>query len=429
MRVIVAGAGLAGLTAARLLTRRGAQTIVLEARDRIGGRVWTVRDGFSADGCGELGGEFIDAGQKEIRKLCDELQVPLTRVLPGGFVHRYRGNDGRYHVSRTRPWAELERLVAPLLRAYRSAGGRRDSQAVREIATLSLREWLRRCDATVEHHSMADALRGFFLAEPDELSVLSVVEQIASGGSPAQAEMYRVSRGNDRLVAALVRELPANVRTRHRVVAIAQPVDRVVMTVLDPEGLQRQIEADAAIVTMPAAALADVRFTPPLPDDQARAVRALRYGCATKAVLEAGRSALDGRAQAFATDGAVGAFWQASGSVLTFLAGGAASRALQERAGRGADAMLDELCWIRTRGSRGGRNPVVHRTTWEDDPFARGGYAYFDPGFDPAWRSLLARRAGRVHFAGEHTSEGWQGYMNGAVESALRVVGEISGLR
>jgi monoamine oxidase len=67
--------------------------------------------------------------------------------------------------------------------------------------------------------------------------------------------------------------------------------------------------------------------------------------------------------------------------------------------------------------------------TWEDDPFARGGYAYLDPGFDPAWRAQLSRRAGRLVFAGEHTSEEWQGYMNGAVESGLRAAKEIiSGL-
>ena len=54
---------------------------------------------------------------------------------------------------------------------------------------------------------------------------------------------------------------------------------------------------------------------------------------------------------------------------------------------------------------------------WEADPWARGGYAYFDPAFDPALRAWLARPCGRLFFAGEHTSIKWQGYMNGAVES------------
>jgi monoamine oxidase len=78
---------------------------------------------------------------------------------------------------------------------------------------------------------------------------------------------------------------------------------------------------------------------------------------------------------------------------------------------------------------RGGPAPRARARAhwqWENDPFARGGYAYLDPGFDPAWVPLLGRRAGRLFFAGEHTSEHYQGYMEGALESAERVVGEIA---
>ena len=66
--------------------------------------------------------------------------------------------------------------------------------------------------------------------------------------------------------------------------------------------------------------------------------------------------------------------------------------------------------------------------TWEDDPWSRGGYAIFDPAFDPALRDWLARPAGRIVFAGEQTSERWQGYMNGAVESGRRAAAEVRAL-
>ena len=425
MKIVVAGAGLAGLTAARALGRRRAAVTVLDARDRLGGRVRTVRSEFGPDEYGELGGEFIDAAQKEIRSLCGELGLPLTRVLQSGFTHRYRGNDGAYHVSRMRAWHELEELVSPLLTRYRLARGNPDSEAVKEMATLSLREWLRRRPATPQHHSMADALRGFFLADPDDVSVVALVEQLATGGSPAQAEMYRVAGGNDRLVEALARDADARVLLRHRVVAIAQPVDRVVITVVDEAGRQHELEADAVVLTLPASTLADVSITPPLPDDQAHAIRTLRYGCATKLLMRTAVDSILGRARAFATDAAVGAFWQCSDHVLTFLAGGSASRALRVRVDGGAQRVLEELCWLGDV-ARSSNAQIMHSTTWEDDPFARGGYAYFDAGFDPAARPLLGRRAGRIHFAGEHTSTRWQGYMNGAVETALRVVEELT---
>jgi monoamine oxidase len=437
MKVIVAGGGLAGLTAARALARARVSVTIVEGRDRLGGRVHTVslEDGQQ----GELGGEFIDADQDEIRKLCDELGVATVRVLRGGFTHRYRDDDGEYHVSRTRPWSEVKTLVEPLLRQYKAAGGNPENAVVREMATWSLRGWLRERDATAAQHSMADALRGFFLADPDDMSVLPLIQQLADGGSPAQAEMYRVEGGTHRLVEAIARDADARVLLQHRVTALAQASDRVVVTAVDAHGLQQQLEADAAVVTLPTPTLSDVAFTPALPEEQWRAIRSLRYGCATKVIVQSTRDAFRGKARAFATDTGLGAFWDATEGqlptpnsqlpkrfVLTFLGGGTASRKLHARAERGPHAVLSDLCWL---GMAGAPVDAMRMATWEDDPFARGGYAYFDPGFDPSWRAQLNRPAGRVVFAGEHTSEDWQGYMNGAVESGLRAAREVLGSR
>jgi monoamine oxidase len=446
MKVIVAGGGLAGLTAARALAIARVNVTIVEARERLGGRVWSVD--LEAGQRGELGGEFIDADQHEIRTLCDELGVPLARVLRSGFTHRFRDEDGTYHVSRTRPWTELEALVEPLLRRFKAAGGNPDADGVREIATWSLRAWLREREASPAQHAMADALRGFFLADPDELSVLPLVEQLATGGSPAQAEMYRIEGGNDRLVNAIVRAANPRVLLQHRITAMTQASDRVVVTAADAQGHQQQLEADAAVVTLPASIAAEIAFTPPLPEEQWRAIRALRYGCATKTVVQSPRDPFRGKARAFATDTALGAFWDGTEGqipktkspdpnqksqittrksqhlVLTFLAGGSSSRTLQARAQHGAHAVLSDLCWL---GMAGAPVDAMRTATWEDDPFARGGYAYLDPGFDPAWRAHLRRRSGRFVFAGEHTSEHWQGYMNGAVESGLRAAEEVLG--
>jgi monoamine oxidase len=416
MRVIVAGAGLAGLTAARTIARAGGEVRVFDARPRPGGRVWTVRDGFAGGGHGELGGEFIDEEHTAIRDLCGEVGLPIVRILPGGFTHRFRDEGNGFRLSRTRPWQELETLLEPLIDRYRRARGEAAPGALREIARLSLREWLRRQGATSEQHSMADALRGFFLADPDELSVLPVIEQIARGGSPARTKVHRIEGGADRLIAALARTDGIAMHLRHRVVAIAHDSNAVRCTIHDVSGSGQQFEADFAVVTLPATTLRDVVFTPPLAEDQWRAIARLRYGPATKVLLQTCRDPLPRRAQAFATDGATGAFWKGPGRVLTFLGGGSASAALRARLSRPA-ALLDDLCWL---GLSGDQAEAVHTTTWEDDPWARGGYAYLDPAFDPADRAALGRRAGRIVFAGEHTSERWQGYMNGAVETGRR---------
>src|SRR4029453_6900672 len=89
----------------------------------------------------------------------------------------------------------------------------------------------------------------------------------------------------------------------------------------------------------------------------------------------------------------------------------------------GPDRIARELSWLKLQNTR-----VVawHSVSWENDPWARGGYAFFDTQYPPAVRHWLARPFGRIFFAGEHTSGRWQGYMNGAVETGLRAAEEIA---
>jgi monoamine oxidase len=435
-RVIVGGAGLAGLTAAYELARAGATVTVLDARDYAGGRVRTIRD-FAAGQHAELGGEFIEPEHKELRALCETFALPLVRILRSGFTHRFRGPDGTYRLSRTAPWEALGDALAPLLRRYKRAGGDSSAEAVREMATLSLGEWLRQADAPPDLQAMARALRGFFLADPEEISVLPVVEQIARGGSPAQAEFFRIDGGNDRLVEALAGATPARLLLGHVIRSVSHALDRVSVTVTDNAGLTQQIEGDYLVMTLPASTLREVEIRPGLPEDQRHAIAKLAYGRATKALVQSSTCLFGGRhARAFATDNHLGAFWDASeeesldaargtraeASIIAFLAGGSAAAPLRDAAANGGRELLADLCWLGMN-----RAPVaaVHVGDWTADPWARGGYAFADPGFDPAWRPLLSRRAGRIVFAGEHTSERWQGYMNGAVETGQRAAREL----
>jgi monoamine oxidase len=325
-------------------------------------------------------------------------------------------------------------VLAPLTRRYQAARGDSDADAVRELSSFSLREWLRRQDAPPSLHAMADTIRGVFLADAEELSVLPVVEQLAGTGSPAHPEMYRMVGGNDRLVDALHRATPSRLLLRTTLRGITQSADRIVAHVDDQDGRRQALDADAIVITLPASTLRDVDIRPPLPDDQQRAIRRLSYGRATKAVITTTVDIFAGRrARAFATDGAVGAFWDAgdgepaaTANVVSYLAGGRASGELRRLAEAGGDRLLGAHCWLGpVNGYRRGGAFDVRWTVWEHDPWALGGYAFLDPGFDPAWRALLSRRAGRIVFAGEHTSERWQGSMNGAVESGLRAAREL----
>jgi monoamine oxidase len=137
------------------------------------------------------------------------------------------------------------------------------------------------------------------------------------------------------------------------------------------------------------------------------------------------------RRRAFGTDASTGAVWDGNeqqagrGGILSLLAGGSASGGLQRLASQGGRALARELAWL---GARGHAPRTLKMVVWENDPWARGGYAVFTTGFDPDLRAWLSRPHGRLVFAGEHTSIKSQGYMNGAVESGMRAVEEISAM-
>src|SRR5207247_9871441 len=117
--VIVAGAGLAGLTAAYELMSMGADVTVVDARERVGGRVWTIRDGFVNRQHAEAGGDMIDKEQHAIRQLIASLGLKLMRILRGGFGYIRPDAQGRPRLVKRasgRGWDRLSSALEPLIR-------------------------------------------------------------------------------------------------------------------------------------------------------------------------------------------------------------------------------------------------------------------------------------------------------------------------
>jgi monoamine oxidase len=171
---------------------------------------------------------------------------------------------------------------------------------------------------------------------------------------------------------------------------------------------------------------------PSLPAQQHDALGALKYGRVTKTLLQFSKRfwRIPGRPRAFGSALPIGALWEGNeeqrgrAGILTLMAGGGASDATQAIVAKeGVAGLARALEWL---GSKRAELLTSRSVVWEQDPWARGGYAYFDPGFPPALRPWLALPTGRIFFAGEHTSVKWQGYMNGAVESGRRAAAEIA---
>src|SRR5262249_48166619 len=112
--VLVAGAGLAGLAAAHDLAGRGAAVTVVDARERVGGRVWTIRDGFADNQHAEAGGDLIDEEQHEIRALAEQVGLKLTRILRGGFGYVRTDGAGKPQIAARNAMRGWDRLACAL---------------------------------------------------------------------------------------------------------------------------------------------------------------------------------------------------------------------------------------------------------------------------------------------------------------------------
>lgn len=431
VQVAVIGGGLAGLVAARELAKQQATVHVIEARTRLGGRVWTLRDdSFSTDPI-ELGGEFIDDSHEEIRSLARNLGLQLTRVIPGGFGLALEVNGKlRLHPSQQKIWRAFKRALQDEAEAFEAADCNWNSTIAAGLARLSLDELLRARRASRDLIAMAAAMRGFFAADSDALSALVGIELAMEETDPGHVPISRVKGGNDLLVNGLARTRNVMFSMQRTVKRIQQTDTEVRITVTEPHGELETVRADYAIVTVPPVILRSWAFSPPLPPEQRRAMETLSHGFATKAHLRFDKRwwRKRGWPRAWGTNLSIGAVWEATESargpaVLTLLAGGRASEELEAIIEEeGPDGVAARLNWLGTP------EPVreFRSMTWERDPRSKGGYAFFGKSFEPALRDQLARAAGRVLFAGEHTSREYQGFMNGAVNSGLRVAKELA---
>jgi monoamine oxidase len=423
--VLVLGAGVAGLVAARECEARGLRVTVLEASRRVGGRVRTARD-FPRGSHAELGGDLFLPGHEDLVRTIDALGLERVRILRGGF--------GFWSSERgpSRPdWDRLAKALAPLGRRLDAAGRSWSSGVARRLARLSVEDWLDAVRADDALRRLARGLvRGLLLADPARLSLLQLVDELTGGeeGGPA-GDFFRIRGGNDRLPRALARSLAGPVRFG-AVVRRVERSARGVRVVARRRGGDVVFEGDAAIVALPVPPLRSVEFRPPLPAAHRRALGTVGFGPVVKTVLRYRRRGWVRRAAglAWGSDLAVGAFWDAGEdqrgrpALLSVLTGGDLAAAADRRSERA------RVRWAARHVPRfDGSRPVEGRSVaWVREPYAGGGYAHFPVGFDPRLRAALGTPLPRLAFAGEHTSRRFQGYVNGAVESGLCAAREIA---
>lgn len=423
--VIVIGGGVAGLSAAGALGRAGLRVILLEARDRLGGRVLTVRR--SAWGAPvELGPEFVHAGNDALWRLLKRHRIATRLVPPKHWLFR----EGR--LRKIEDVAERIETVTAEIDAKRMCG-------------WSFADFMAgkgRMFAGDERNLATGFVEGFQAALPERMSAAAI-----EGETLEDEEQFLVPSGYDRIVAALERELPAR---RVRVVcgAVAKTVSWRRGTVRVTTG-KGTFAAKSAVVTLPLgvwqaprAQRGAVRFEPAL-RAKMKVARAMGVGHVVRLQLRLDarkwRALLPERLRK-ASRGEFGfihsriegvpVWWALSGKpILTGWAGGPAARALVGRTRSGVlEKALTSLSRVWGVSKRALRTAVVDWEThnWSRDPFSRGAYSFIAAGKEDAAERLREPVQETLFFAGEATADGAEvGTVHGALASGLRAAEEV----
>lgn len=434
---IIIGAGLAGLSAAWNLHRAGWRTTVLEARDRVGGRVRTFRQGLANGHCAEAGAEFIEAFHTRMVGLARTLGLTLTPLerAPGQPFLAWGGHIGPENAA-TLWGADVPAEVHVAMQAWATLGQRVPDPTRPHLApqasaldAQTAADWLNALPISAPTRALVRArLRAEFTVEPEHMSLLDLARWGAFYYADPNAEWqtFRVAGGNDQIPRTLAAALP-DVRLNSPVYTVEQHATGV--RVHTPHDT---LTATVAVLAVPAPVARAFTFLPALPATHQAVLNALQYGVVTKVAMQCRQPVWEthGWDGHLTGDLPVSEVWNASASqpgaalLMAYTGGqpGAAFSALSDEA-RTAHALADveHAC-----PGLSAHLQATRTVAWANEPYTQGAYAAYAPGQVTAFWDVLRQPAGRLFFAGEHTAD-HQGFMEGAVESGERAAAAITG--
>ena len=399
---------------------------MLDARDRPGGRVLTLRDTFADGQYAEAGAETFGETHNFVRRYVQTFHLDTIPAWDYGKLTSLVLLDGQRSPS-----------TDELTRKY-------IEPAVKEIGDPLAPGWptadlLRRFDAV----SMAELLRSRG-ASPEEIARLRVMYSDAwdNGTAPDSSlcllrdeaiartgASFRIRGGNDRLPKALAQSLGARVHYRTTLRRIRQNNQHVTVTV-DTSGRRSQISADYLICAIPFTVLRSIDVTPAFSEEKQRTIRELTYNSVTRVYAQSPMRSwvADGLSGYAATDLPIGTVWDctegqpgARGILECYTSGERARRLASLSEPQRVRTVVENLQKV----FPGVRPEKAVSIAWDADPLVKGAFAWFKRDQMSTLLPHIARREGRVFFAGEHTSP-WFGWMQGALESGNRAAREVS---
>jgi monoamine oxidase len=450
--VVIVGAGLAGLTAARKLKKAGRSVMVLEARDRVGGRI--LNHDLGGGAISERGGTFVGPTQDRILALMKELHVGKFDTYDTGENVYIDYNGTRSTYSDTGPLGtappdpvitpELVAVVAQLDTMSTDVPVDAPWQApnAQDWDHQTLESWVHDNSVTPQFRGIVPvATRPIFGAEPGELSLLFVLFYIASSGNEKHpgtfernfdtrggAQMWRMKGGSQILCLKMAHHLG------HRVI-LDSPVRRIEqhrhgVTV---HSHRRTVHADHAIVAIPPTLAGRIEYEPRLSPARDQLTARVPMGNLIKAAavydepfwrdagLTGSAVSYEGPANVTFDDSPENA---SKGVIFSFIGGDEARHYTpMPLADRKAAVLANFTKYF---GNKAAKPVDFFETNWTRHRWTRGcPVGIYGPGTMTDYGHTLRRPAGRIHWAGTETSAYWNGYMDGAVRSGERASREV----
>ncbi len=405
---VVVGAGLAGLTAAYRLNRAGWNVTVLEARNRIGGRVWSQRMPENPELICELGGEWVGASHERVLSLCGQFQIQL------------QGHQFRSHlllngvVSKPDQWRFSPKAEASFekFRKEYASYKRKDYERLDRYDWWT---WLENIGFTEDDLRLRDLMDSTDFGE----SIRHVSAYAAAAeyfeSSPANEMDFRIFGGNSQLTQALAARVgPEAIRLNAPVEEIQQRGGKVLV-----KTKTETIGADACICTVPARVLTDIRFDPPLSSEHYAAAEQLQYARIIKSSVLYKERFWQEEDFSLVSDATSHFYFHSTkhqpgpeGILTSYAIGEKADVLASQDHRRRLEIITRDLLPLSERAPSLAKGIASY--AWQRDPYTRGAYAVYRPGQWFTIRPILQKPHGKVLFAGEHLAA-WQGFMEGAV--------------
>ncbi|NEW26078.1 flavin monoamine oxidase family protein [Nocardia cyriacigeorgica] len=420
--VVVVGAGLAGLTAARILHQRGTDVIMLEAADRIGGRAMSATT--MLDSRVDLGGQWIGHDHHRITAVAAEFGLTPFPMHTGPLPAVVTGARRLSPVGPSMLTAGLVLAGVELLARIGAPARCNDS---------TVEQWLRRVPGRTARRLLEVIAEVSWTADLDRISVQAMTKMIrAQGGlrtimsTAGGAQEFLLTEGVGALVDGLAAELGVRVRCGQPVTSVERG-DRGI-TVRTPDD---EIRAAKVIVTVPAPMQRHITFTPALPPSRIALTQNTYMGSVYKAIAVYERPFWRSRhgGEFIQLDNPGSAVFDTSPpggpGHLCVLAAGPRARDLDHL--DPADRRTTILGPLIPHIGPEVTEPVDwHEKSWHRDQYAGGGYvALPEPGTTDGFPPFPATPVGDIHWAGTETADGHAGYLDGAIESGTRAAHEV----